>query len=846
MSFLRKYIFGQESIRAEEAAAAALKSAASSGNIRINERQVQSAPPTIPPRKSIKNDFVRARSLTKVFNQLPLVLPDLTEIQLDIVEWYCHVCLLESNPVRLQHFRQELIIALGHHQPRRYGRLYNRLHLTALWNDVCCGTTISTTTVAAPASTVAAFSPGDDQDQDAAMEAFSINVTAAQWRQIKEQFVLLKSYLLRQDANLAVPSISSDTLSPTAPPPQHAAPDGNLEKHDMFRHEYQLVVLLLQVQQALASFCSALENCKGKRNLVKHSEEAIDAYENTLATIFAKEDDQHASVGIVPKELTAFLLRDLYQKGNRAAPHPNILVATWLQHATDIVTNVTSEFSHFNLKQKVCTNLISRLLACLCCVLRRKLFVLSIYILARCTVGAARLSSLVSHTLASLFFYRLQVRSLLIKWSESILDIPVLVQQEYGGVTNPVMEHEADDVSSFGDEGHDDQPLMTQAMQNVDDAVDSALAAVTAEERVMIETMNEVSPAVHPQQRTVEKMPRSACRTNSVTAAAKNNGDMELEPLMTQAPPLSPDDGSTAGDDTTRDQEPTKVPTKEELLQATDKLFKEVTDIDTVTTEQFFTTMGQRYSFKLGPPQKDVITSRLTDLVSDIGTAAAPGSGESEEQADVPSKIPTNSELFHATNELFKEVTDQGRETVHDFFKAMRARYNFKLGKVEKKIVMHRLEELTAVKNKVELEDHVNANNMENPSKFITDDETVSEEESAKKSSAKKEPPAKKELRRLHWSDSESEVEDFGGWGSAAKKAKISRKPNAVVRRHSMENRKTGPFTDDEIAAIREGVATHGVGKWQHIIDNCDGRLQNRTGVQVKDKFRNMKRSGQI
>ena len=55
MSFLRKYIFGQESIHAEEAAAAAVKSAASSGKVHINERQVQMAPPMIPPRKSTKN-----------------------------------------------------------------------------------------------------------------------------------------------------------------------------------------------------------------------------------------------------------------------------------------------------------------------------------------------------------------------------------------------------------------------------------------------------------------------------------------------------------------------------------------------------------------------------------------------------------------------------------------------------------------------------------------------------------------------------------------------------------------------------------------------------------------------
>jgi hypothetical protein len=42
------------------------------------------------------------------------------------------------------------------------------------------------------------------------------------------------------------------------------------------------------------------------------------------------------------------------------------------------------------------------------------------------------------------------MRALLVKWSESILDIPALVQLGYGGVPSPIVDKDEDDVSSWG------------------------------------------------------------------------------------------------------------------------------------------------------------------------------------------------------------------------------------------------------------------------------------------------------------------------------------------------------------------------------------------------------------
>jgi hypothetical protein len=53
-------------------------------------------------------------------------------------------------------------------------------------------------------------------------------------------------------------------------------------------------------------------------------------------------------------------------------------------------------------------------------------------------------------------------------------------------------------------------------------------------------------------------------------------------------------------------------------------------------------------------------------------------------------------------------------------------------------------------------------------------------------------------------------------------------------------------FTVEEVEAIKEGVRRWGVGKWAEIKKHSQGRLDNRTSVQIKDKYRNLVRTNQI
>jgi hypothetical protein len=402
------------------------------------------------PRRPAPKDLLRVRSLSKVFNQLPLVLPNLTEIQLDVVEWYCHVCLLETDAGRLNYLVQQLSRALGEHQPRMYGRLYNRLHMVALWSDICSLPTIGNAGLGgdggrglggggggggapSPRRAVHSHQMHHDNDSTAAPSGMNGNtnteheherstdicVSADQWQQVREQLVLVKSYLLRQDANLPVPTLQQvgaataihvsdhDTDADhkdgdaedheyAVVPACQAAPDGQLEKHDMFQQDYQQVVLLLHVHQVLAKFKESLQkiassesspssqqhsNPKDNIHAVnKRAEQAIDAYENSLFTVFENHhqtaatlnhnaNGNHTTEQAIPKELTAFLLRDLYQQkrtslgshtsnstdANKNQPVTD-LVTSLQDHVRNMCLNAASEYSHASLKQRVRTH----------------------------------------------------------------------------------------------------------------------------------------------------------------------------------------------------------------------------------------------------------------------------------------------------------------------------------------------------------------------------------------------------------------------------------------------------------------------------------------------------------
>jgi hypothetical protein len=332
-------------------------------------RLVKSAP-SVLQKVSKEIPQIDARSLANDFNQMqqPPLIPvtrTLADTQVDVIEWYCHLYLMETNPATLTILRQELSAALVVYRQNsrmsNYGRLYNRLHLVALWNDMGC---IQTLARRDDINLQNAQGSNSATNISNAGVKHATNISVAQWTQIMEQLVLVRGHLLRGDANLVVPFITlpqvpastnrSDENENDRQDDTQYASNEQVANYDMFQQDYQHVVLLLQVQHALSCLLESLDNTSmdGTYQISEsRHQRAVVACRERLLRIFENEENQSDD-----DESLAFLLhRITHQKRSGLDTDVDDESVTLLlrQDVTAICLGETHEFSHARLKQKV-------------------------------------------------------------------------------------------------------------------------------------------------------------------------------------------------------------------------------------------------------------------------------------------------------------------------------------------------------------------------------------------------------------------------------------------------------------------------------------------------------------
>jgi len=301
-------------------------------------------PPPLPKRRG---SFAqqRARSLSKVFNQLPNSLPNRKEIEMDVMEYFCHIMLLETDPHKLSYYKKELHQLMETHKLRKYGRFYTRMRLTACCTDIGC--------IRIEEST----DDSDEDSQDDECIPFSVDISKEEWTSTKENFILLKSLFLRQDANASVPTkqegYNNEAEEGCPIPQENGKLDLVLEKHEMFQESYKEVLILCQIQEILSNFRETLQNLSvTDRDYIKATENAIDEYEGSLLAIFQGKEgyveprQETDDPKVIPTELNHFLLTDLYHDTDN-------LIENLLKHINEIVLNEENVYSHAKLQQKV-------------------------------------------------------------------------------------------------------------------------------------------------------------------------------------------------------------------------------------------------------------------------------------------------------------------------------------------------------------------------------------------------------------------------------------------------------------------------------------------------------------
>jgi hypothetical protein len=305
---------------------------------------------------------------------------------LDFVEWWCHRVIRARDTHEMRAAEMELQKALSNLQEPikpTFGRLSNRLQIVAMCLDA------GMMRIGKNPQNRAATSSSDESDTASPpgtiKEQYSADLLPEYWKILREELILLRSLLLRQDANV-------DSLVDCDVPPQaNGTPEPQREQDPLFQKEYRHVSRLLKVQYTLCVFYqqllevrtkAAIEDADGSSpstasssqsngsiELRKQLRQAVDDYEAQINRLFPQSEaaaeelladaDDNASilsilsvgsdVRCLPKELVGFLLKDLYaakksSNGNASTSVPP--QKRLLDHVEAILFNKNSEYSH--------------------------------------------------------------------------------------------------------------------------------------------------------------------------------------------------------------------------------------------------------------------------------------------------------------------------------------------------------------------------------------------------------------------------------------------------------------------------------------------------------------------
>jgi hypothetical protein len=245
------------------------------------------------------------------------------------------------------------------------------------------------------------------------------------------------------------------------------------------------------------------------------------------------------------------------------------------------------------------------------------------------------------------------MHALLIEWSNTILDSPVLVQLGYGGATTSIPAAAAgnagDNVATLHDreEEHkkvgDDQPLtqsqnhleknlQQQAVQKMPPTNDRAHAKnddyFSQEQSLMTQSQNHLET----RQQAVQTDGRVNAKNDFADddedpndiSKQEGNGD-SAQGLSARLPTAAEKDREKLRDLSGKavgQKQHGYVPSAKLLLESTDVLFNEITDPDTVTITDIHMSLCERYGFKLGKFGKKLVEKRLTELMNAFHTSA--------------------------------------------------------------------------------------------------------------------------------------------------------------------------------------------------------------------------------
>lgn len=437
------------------------------------------------------------------------------------------------------------------------------------------------------------------------------------------------------------------------------------------------------------------------------------------------------------------------------------------------------------------------------------------------------------------------MRALLIQWSESILDIPTLVRLGYGGVPSPFVDRDIDDISSWGGDNDDDDlevednpgrrqisarsKLITRILNAV---MRGQSVSLTEEEKDIIAQLSVTETAIRPspQSRSNPGVEASASgdfreRLLNTEKNAVSIPEMSLDALSDlrkDPPPQRESDRISHRQKTQKD--PTlgmqrKGTTKSLIIKAqhNPKTCNQPSDSDSSDKE----------ARRVVKVSRRLLARQLNESESDCEAKAhqAPKNTALGPDSDSGSRGGVRRVVKASRRLMAKAPYESESELESRKPAAKRKRYE-KTGRDESGDDDSSLDApVMKLSRRIR-----NWASSERQSKRMRTTPTE-EEDSLKENNQPMNTgeTSKESATRLQWSGSEGET------------TPIHRQKESTAYSPT----KRYAFTEEETAAIRDGVFRFGVGHWKTIQEN-DARLRHRTNEQVKDKFRTMKNRGEI
>ena len=287
-------------------------------------------------RRSSSEGLHRMRSISKVFNVLPANLPRARDIWRDVLEFVCHVLLLETDVHRHSQFLQDFEYVASKEQLHTRGRLFTRVKLASLASGITC----------------LRLEDDEEDTKDAPHPVrSSLDVTPEEWKRMEEEWVLMKSYLLRADANAVVAEEDQNVQV------EEKDDSSSVEDHAMFQEDYREVGRLLHYQHVLAVWKNELKELLNVEGTVKDRRvmlvNSIDALTNSWGRLGVWSEGANNS--IIAEEIETILqqLRPCLASSDVQMAEP---ITAAVEQCNDLLLrNDTTDLSHSHLQSAVST-----------------------------------------------------------------------------------------------------------------------------------------------------------------------------------------------------------------------------------------------------------------------------------------------------------------------------------------------------------------------------------------------------------------------------------------------------------------------------------------------------------